>query len=195
MPEFVVVDRLVKRYGARLAVRGVSFAFEDGEVIGLLGPNGSGKSTILRVLAGYLPPSAGTARIAGIDVATDSLAARRQVGYVPEDAPLYDGMRVGEFLHFMAAIKGVARRAKHRVVGAAAEQLQLGPVLVCRSASSRAAIAKRVAIAQALVNDPPLLILDEPTNALDAYQVIEVRALVRALAGRRTVLRRLACAY
>src|SRR5882762_8249799 len=78
MPEFVVVDRLVKRYGARLAVRGVSFAFEDGEVIGLLGPNGSGKSTILRVLAGYLPPSAGTARIAGIDVATDSLAARRQ---------------------------------------------------------------------------------------------------------------------
>src|SRR5438128_5433935 len=100
MPDVVVVDRLVKRYGARLAVRGVSFAIEEGEVIGLLGPNGSGKSTILRVLAGYLPPLAGTVRLAGIDMATDSLAARMQVGYVPEDAPLYDGIRVGEFLSF-----------------------------------------------------------------------------------------------
>src|SRR5947207_9116934 len=188
MPDLVVVDRLVKRYGPRVAVRGVSFAFEDGEVIGLLGPNGSGKSTILRVLAGYLPPSAGTARIAGIDVATDSLAARRQVGYVPEDAPLYDGMRVGEFLHFMAAIKGVASRAKHSAVGAAAEQLQLGPVLGMPIGKLSRGYRQRVSIAQALVNNPPLLLLDEPTNALDAYQVIEVRALVRALAGRRTVV-------
>ena len=188
MPEFVVVDRLVKRYGKRLAVRGVSFAFESGEVIGLLGPNGSGKSTILRVLAGYLPPSAGTARIAGIDVATDSIAARRQVGYVPEDAPLYDGMRVGEFLHFMAAIKGVASGTKHSAVGTAAERLQLAPVLGMPIGKLSRGYRQRVAIAQALVNDPPLLILDEPTNALDAYQVIEVRALVRALAGRRTVL-------
>src|SRR5205809_1986737 len=188
MPEFVVVDRLVKRYGARLAVRGVSFALEDGEVIGLLGPNGSGKSTILRVLAGYLPPSAGTARIAGIDVAADSIAARRQVGYVPEDAPLYDGMRVEEFLHFMAAIKGVPSRAKHSVVGAAAERLQLGAVLGMPIGKLSRGHRQRVAIPQALVNDPPLLILDEPTNALDAYQVIEVRALVRALAGRRAVL-------
>src|ERR1700747_353338 len=107
MSDLVVVDRLVKRYGPRLAVREVSFAIEQGEVIGLLGPNGSGKSTILRVLAGYLPPTSGTVRIAGIDTAADSLAARRQIGYIPEDAPLYDGMRVGEFLHFMAAIKGM----------------------------------------------------------------------------------------
>src|SRR2546425_458938 len=111
MPDVVSVDRLVKRYGSRFAVRGVSFAIEEGEVIGLLGPNGSGKSTILRVLAGYLPLSAGTVRIAGIDLTTDSLAARKQIGYVPEDAPLYDGMRVGEFLHFMAAIKGVPSRS------------------------------------------------------------------------------------
>src|SRR5438128_3846888 len=129
MSDLVVVDRLMKRYGPRLAVRGVSFAIEEGEVIGLLGPNGSGKSTILRVLAGYLPASAGTVRIAGIDVAVDSLAARMQVGYVPEDAPLYDGMRVGEFLHFMAAIKGVAGRAKRGAVNTAAERLDLGPVL------------------------------------------------------------------
>jgi ABC-2 type transport system ATP-binding protein len=188
MPDLVVVDRLVKRYGARLAVRGVSFGIEEGEVIGLLGPNGSGKSTILRVLAGYLPPSAGTVRIAGIDVATDSLIARMQVGYVPEDAPLYDGMRVGEFLHFMAAIKGVASRAKRGAVNAAAERLDLGAVLGMPIGKLSRGYRQRVAIAQAVVNDPPVLILDEPTNALDAYQVIAVRALVRALAGRRTVL-------
>jgi ABC-2 type transport system ATP-binding protein len=187
-PDIVVVDRLVKRYGPRVAVRGVSFAIEQGEVIGLLGPNGSGKSTILRVLAGYLPPTAGAARIDGIDVGVDSLAARGRVGYVPEDAPLYDGMRVVEFLHFMAAIKGVARHAVRGAVTSAAEQLDLGPVLGMPIGKLSRGYRQRVAIAQALVNDPPLLILDEPTNALDAYQVIAVRALIRSLAGRRTVL-------
>jgi gliding motility-associated transport system ATP-binding protein len=188
MPDLVVVDRLVKRYGPRVAVRGVSFEIEEGEVIGLLGPNGSGKSTILRVLAGYLPPSAGNVCIAGIDVAADSLGARMQVGYVPEDAPLYDGMRVAEFLHFMAAIKGVAARATRGAVATVAKRLDLGPVLGTPIGKLSRGYRQRVAIAQALVNDPPLLILDEPTNALDAYQVIAVRALVRSLAGRRTVL-------
>lgn len=188
MPDLVVVDRLVKRYGPRVAVRGVSFEIDEGEVIGLLGPNGSGKSTILRVLAGYLPPSAGNIRIAGIDVAADSIGARRQVGYVPEDAPLYDGMRVAEFLDFMAAIKGVASPATRGAVATAAERLDLGPVLGLPIGKLSRGYRQRVAIAQALVSDPPLLILDEPTNALDAYQVIAVRALVRSLAGRRTVL-------
>jgi ABC-2 type transport system ATP-binding protein len=188
MPDFVVVDRLEKRFGPRLAVRSVSFVIEEGEVIGMLGPNGSGKSTILRMLAGYLPPSGGTAHIAGIDVAANSLAARMQVGYLPEDAPLYDGMRVGEFLHFMAAIKEVPRRAERGAVAAAAERLELGPVLGMPIGTLSRGYRQRVAIAQALVNDPPLLILDEPTNALDAYQVIAVRALIRSLAGRRTVL-------
>jgi len=188
MPDLVVVDRLEKRFGPRLAVRSVSFAIEEGEVIGMLGPNGSGKSTILRMLAGYLPPSGGTAHIAGIDVAANSLAARMQVGYLPEDAPLYDGMRVGEFLHFMAAIKEVPRRAEQGAVAAAAERLELGPVLGMPIGKLSRGYRQRVAIAQALVNDPPLLILDEPTNALDAYQVIAVRALIRSLAGRRTVL-------
>src|SRR5215471_14806826 len=188
MPDLVVVDRLEKRYGPRFAVRGVSFVIEEGEVIGMLGPNGSGKSTILRVLAGYLPSSGGTAHIAGIDVAANSLAARMQVGYVPEDAPLYDGMRVGEFLRFMAAIKGVSRRAEESSVSAAVERLELGPALGMPIGKLSRGYRQRVAIAQALVNDPPLLILDEPTNALDAYQVIAVRALIRSLAGRRTVL-------
>ena len=188
MADLVVVDRLVKRYGPRVAVRGVSFAIEEGEVIGLLGPNGSGKSTILRVLAGYLPPSAGAVRIDGIDVAADSLAARVRVGYVPEDAPLYDDMRVVEFLHFMAAIKGVIRHTVRGAIASAAEQLALGPVLGMPIGKLSRGYRQRVAIAQALLSDPPLLILDEPTNALDAYQVIAVRALVRSLAGRRTVL-------
>jgi ABC-2 type transport system ATP-binding protein len=188
MPDLVVVDRLVKRYGPRVAVRGVSFAIEEGEVIGLLGPNGSGKSTILRMLAGYLPPSAGSIRIDGIDVTADTLAARARIGYVPEDAPLYDGMRVSEFLLFMAAIKGVARHAVRGAIASAAEQLDLGPVLGMPIGKLSRGYRQRVAIAQALVNDPPLLILDEPTNALDAYQVIAVRALVRSLAGTRTVL-------
>src|SRR5258707_9850705 len=111
MPDLVVVDQLVKRYGPRLAVRGVSFTIEEGEVIGLLGPNGSGKSTILRVLAGYLPPSAGNVRIAGIDVAADSLAARRRVGHAPGDAPPHDWLRVFGFLYLIAAVKGLSRRA------------------------------------------------------------------------------------
>jgi ABC-2 type transport system ATP-binding protein len=188
MPEIVVVDRLVKRYGSRLAVRGVSFAIEEGEIIGLLGPNGSGKSTILRMLAGYLPPTAGTLRVAGVDVVSDAVAARRRVGYVPEDAPLYDGMRVGELLRFMAAIKGVAGRAAAAAVAAAVERLDLGPVLRMPIGKISRGYRQRVAIAQALVSDPPLLILDEPTNALDAYQVIGVRELVRSMAGRRTVV-------
>jgi ABC-2 type transport system ATP-binding protein len=188
MSDLVIVDRLVKRYGPRLAVRGVSFAIEEGEVVGLLGPNGSGKSTILRVLTGYLPPSAGYVSVAGIDVVADSLAARMQIGYVPEDAPLYDGMRVGEFLQFMAAIKGLASRRARQAVDTAAEQLELEPVLGLPIGKLSRGYRQRVAIAQALLNDPPLLILDEPTNALDAYQVIAVRALIRSLAGRRTVL-------
>jgi ABC-2 type transport system ATP-binding protein len=188
MVDLVTVDRLVKRYGGRVAVRGVSFSIEEGEVIGLLGPNGSGKSTILRVLAGYLRPSAGAVRIAGMNGATDSLAARRQVGYVPEDAPLYDGMRVGEFLRFMAAIKGLAGVVLDTAVNDTVERLALASVLGVPIGKISRGYRQRVAIAQALVNNPPLLLLDEPTNALDAYQVIGVRHLIRSMVGRRTVL-------
>src|SRR5579872_537427 len=127
--DIIVVERLVKRYGARLAVRGVSFSIKEGEIVGLLGPNGSGKSTILRILTGYLLPSDGFARIGGLDVAEHSLAIRTYVGYVPEDAPLYDGMRVGEFLKFMAEIKGVSGRAVRSVVASACARLDLEGVV------------------------------------------------------------------
>ena len=185
-PEIAVVERLVIRYGARLAVNAVSFAIREGEIIGLLGPNGSGKSTILRILTGYLPPTSGSVRIDGLDAAEDSLAVRSRVGYVPEDAPLYDWMRVSEFLAFMAEIKGV--RAVHVAVGAACRRLRLEPVMRVPIGKLSRGYRQRVAIAQALVNDPPILILDEPTNALDAYQVIAVRELIRGMAGERTVI-------
>jgi ABC-2 type transport system ATP-binding protein len=188
MQDIVVAERLLKRYGPRVAVRDVSFAIAAGETIGLLGPNGSGKSTILRMLAGYLQPNGGTLRVAGVDVAAHSLAARRRIGYVPEDAPLYDGMRVGEFLRFISAVKGLAGSAIRKAVDAAVERLDLGPVLAMPIGKLSRGYRQRVAIAQALVNDPPVLILDEPTNALDAYQVIGVRELVRSMAGHRTVL-------
>ena len=187
-PDIIAVDRLVKHYGSRPAVRGVSFGIREGEIIGLLGPNGSGKSTILRILTGYLPPSAGAVRIGGVDIAEHSLAVRNYVGYVPEDAPVYDGMRVGEFLRFMAEIKGVFGRAARAAVASACARLDLGRVVGLPIAKLSRGYRQRVAIAQALLNDPPVLIFDEPTNALDAYQVIGIRDLIRSLAGQRTVL-------
>lgn len=187
-PDIIVVDRLVKRYGVRLAVRGVSFSIREGEIVGLLGPNGSGKSTILRILTGYLLPTSGSARIGGLEVAEHSLAVRTYVGYVPEDAPLYDTMRVGEFLTFMAEIKGVPGRAIRSVVASACARLDLERVVHMLISKLSRGYRQRVAIAQALLNDPPILVLDEPTNALDAYQVIGIRELIRSLAGQRTVV-------
>jgi ABC-2 type transport system ATP-binding protein len=184
--DIIVVERLVKRYGARLAVRGVSFAVKEGEIVGLLGPNGSGKSTILRILTGYLRSTSGSVRIGGVDVAEH--AARNYVGYVPEDAPLYDWMRVGEFLEFMAAIKGVRGRPADTAIASVCAQLDLDGVVGLPVGKLSRGYRQRVAIAQALLNNPPILVFDEPTNALDAYQVIGIRELIRSLAGQRTVL-------
>ncbi len=184
--DIIVVERLVKRYGARLAVRDVSFTVKEGEIVGLLGPNGSGKSTILRILTGYLRSSSGSVRIGGVDVAEH--AARNYAGYVPEDAPLYDWMRVGEFLQFMAAIKGVPARVANTAIASVCAQLDLERVVGLSVGKLSRGYRQRVAIAQALLNNPPILVFDEPTNALDAYQVIGIRELIRSLAGQRTVL-------
>ncbi|HEY4044465.1 MAG TPA: ABC transporter ATP-binding protein [Rhodopila sp.] len=188
MPDIVVAEHLVKRYGPRLAVRDVSFVVAEGEVVGLLGPNGSGKSTILRMLTGYLPPSEGTVRVGELDVRKDSLAVRRRIGYVPEDSPLYEGMRVSEFLSFMGHIKGLFGRALSAAVATACEQLQLERVFKMPIGKLSHGYRQRVAIAQALLDAPRILILDEPTNGLDAYQVIGIRELLRSLAGQRTVI-------
>jgi ABC-2 type transport system ATP-binding protein len=187
-PDVIVVDRLVKRYGRHLAVRGVSFSIREGEVVGLLGPNGSGKSTIVRILTGYLSPSAGVVRIGGLDVAEHSLTIRGYIGYVPEDAPVYDGLRVGEFLRFMAEIKGLSGKTAGAAVRSVCEKLALERVFHVSVGKLSRGFRQRVAIAQALLNDPPILVFDEPTNALDAYQVIAIRELIRSFAGERTVL-------
>ena len=184
----VNVQNLVKWYGPRLAVRNVSFSVAEGEVVGLLGPNGSGKSTIFRILTGYLVPTSGAVAVAGHDATTQSLALRHEVGYVPEDAPLYDHMRVIEFLKFMAQLKGLFGRAATRAIGSVAERLQLQAVERLPIGKLSRGYRQRVAIGQALLNDPKLLIFDEPTSGLDPSQVIAIRDLIRELAGRRTVL-------
>ena len=184
----IAAEQLTKWYGPRLAVDRVSLAVGPGEIVGLLGPNGSGKTTILRILAGYLRPSAGTARISGLDVVDDALASRRRVGYVPEDAPLYGGMTVREFLAFMGRLKGLATAGLPAAVDAAVERLGLGPVRGIQIGRLSRGYRQRVAIAQALLGSPDLLILDEPTNGLDPRQIIEMRELIRSLGGERTIL-------
>ncbi len=187
-PAIVQVRNLVKWYGPRPAVRDVSFSVAEGEVVGLLGPNGSGKSTIFRILTGYLAPSSGTAEVAGCDATSDPSAVRHQVGYVPEDAPLYAHMRTVEFLSFMAQLKGLGGRVARSSVDAVVARLQLEKVANMPVAKLSRGYRQRVAIAQALVNEPKLLVFDEPTTGLDPNQVIGIRDLVHELAGKQTVL-------
>lgn len=188
MSPLVLAQHLTKWYGPRCAVNDVSFAIEQGEIVGLLGPNGSGKSTIFRVLTGYLVPTSGRIEVAGHDVVAESLAVRRAISYVPEDAPLYDHMRVGEFLHFMASLKGLRGAAANAAVEAAAELLDLGRVMPLLTAKLSRGFRQRVSIAQALLGNPKVLVLDEPTSGLDPHQVIAVRDLIQSLAGSHTVL-------
>jgi ABC-2 type transport system ATP-binding protein len=188
MTPVIVAEQLSKRYGARLAVDRVSFDVRAGEVMGLLGPNGSGKTTILRILAGYLRASSGTARVAGFDVVEEGLQARRYVGYVPEELPLYTHMRVDEFLAFMGRLKGLTGRPLHDGLALVCERLALSKVRHMVIGKLSRGYRQRVGIAQALLNNPPLLILDEPTNGLDPHQIIEIRKLIRTLATTQTIL-------
>jgi ABC-2 type transport system ATP-binding protein len=188
MSPLVLAQHVTKWYGPRRAVTDVSFAIERGEIVGLLGPNGSGKSTIFRMLTGYLVPTSGRIEVAGHDIVTDSLSVRRLISYVPEDAPLYDHMRVGEFLHFMANLRGLRGPAAKGAVDEAAERLDLTRVMTLLTAKLSRGFRQRVSIAQALLGAPQVLVLDEPTSGLDPHQVIGVRDLIRSLAGSHTVL-------
>ena len=188
MAPILVADHLSKWYGSRLAVDDVSFEVQRGEVMGLLGPNGSGKSTILRILTGYLRPSAGTARIAGFDVIAQGLQARNRIGYVPEDVPLYTHMRVTEFLEFMGRLRGLDGAALAEAIESVCERVSLGAVRDLLIGKLSRGYRQRVAIAQALISNPELLVLDEPTNGLDPRQIIELRDLIRVLAGNCAVL-------
>lgn len=177
-----------KRYGPVVALDRLTLDIRAGEVFGLLGPNGSGKTTFMRLLAGYLLPSAGRLTVSGLDAVRDSLEVRRRIGYVPESAPLYRQMRVGEFLAFMARLRGLPEREVGGAVERVVDRLVLGAVVDKPTRALSRGYRQRAALAQALIHDPEILILDEPTNGLDPRQIIEMRELIRSLAGRHTVL-------
>jgi ABC-2 type transport system ATP-binding protein len=184
----ISVEHLTKYYGPRAAVRDVSFEVAKGEILGFLGPNGAGKTTTMRILTGYLPPSGGTATVAGYNVFTQSLEARRHIGYLPESVPLYTEMEVVAYLDFMAKIRGVPRRNRRARVHYAMEALNLTHVRDRIVGKLSKGYRQRVGIAQALVADPDVLILDEPTIGLDPMQIIETRNLIRGQAGNHTVI-------
>lgn len=184
----IEVEGLTKDYGTVVAVRDVSFSVGRGEVVGFLGPNGAGKSTTLRILAGFLGPSSGKVRIAGHDIAENSLSARAALGYMPEAAPLYPELRVREYLDFRARLKRVARGKRAGAVEQAMQRTRVSDVSETTIGHLSKGYRQRVALADALVADPPLLILDEPTAGLDPNQVREVRSLIKELAADKTVL-------
>ncbi|NBR47788.1 ATP-binding cassette domain-containing protein [bacterium] len=184
----VKVEKLTKKFGANTAVDSINFEVQKGEIVGFLGPNGAGKSTTMKMLAGFLPPTSGTAEIAGCDVFTDSLRAREHIGYMPENVPLYTDMRVSEFLRYRASLKGVpGRRLRDRI----SDVLELcGLEDVEKKIISRLSkgYRQRVGLADAMVHEPDLLILDEPTIGLDPNQIRLVRDLIRNLRRHHTIL-------
>ena len=182
----IEVDQLTRYFGPVPAINKVSFRAYRGEILGFLGPNGAGKTTTMRMLTGYLPPSSGTARIAGHDVVAESMAARREIGYLPESTPLYPEMTIAGYLDFMARLRGVVDRhaAVERVMGRVSIDHRADDLIGHLSKGYR----QRVGIAQALVHDPSVIILDEPTIGLDPRQILEVRGLIQELGGDHTVI-------
>jgi ABC-2 type transport system ATP-binding protein len=184
----IEVRDVVKRFGAVEAVRGISFTVHEGEIVGFLGPNGAGKTTTMRMLCGIFPPTSGTVRIAGHDVGDEPLACRRAVGYFPEHAPYHAELRVTEYLRFVARVKRVPRAEQADAVQSVLAAFALESVATRRIGTLSKGYRQRVGLAQALLGNPPILVLDEPTIGLDPGQVVEIRDLVRGLRGTRTVL-------
>jgi ABC-2 type transport system ATP-binding protein len=182
------VQRLTRRYGAVRAVDGVTFEVGRGEIVGLLGPNGAGKTTTMRMLTTFLPPTSGRAALAGHDVMDEPLEVRRRVGYLPENVPLYTEMRVREFLHFRAKLKDVPRARRRAAVDEVVSRCRLEDVEDRVLGHLSKGYRQRVGLAEAMVHDPDILILDEPTAGLDPIQIREVRALIRELGDRHTIL-------
>jgi len=184
----IEVQDLTKAYGSVTAVDHVSFTVNKGEILGFLGPNGAGKTTTMRILTGFMPATSGTARVAGFDVFTDSLEVRRRIGYLPETPPVYPEMTVETYLDFVARIKGVPSERRASRITDALEKTGLVDKrheLIKRLSRG---YKQRVGLAQAVVHDPDVIILDEPTVGLDPKQIIEVRHLIKALAGTHTII-------
>lgn len=184
----ISVTSLTKSYGSTHAVKDLTFTVGRGEVVGFLGPNGAGKSTAMRILSGYLPADSGEVRIAGFDIFGESLKARARIGYLPENVPLYPEMRVGEYLGYRAMLKGVRRRRVPEKVEDSLELCGLRHVQRQLIGTLSKGYRQRVGLADALVNEPDILLLDEPTIGLDPNQIREIRRLIRGLASRHTIL-------
>ena len=182
------VDNLSKFYGSVEAVRGISFDVQEGEIIGFLGPNGAGKSTTMKILTGYMPASSGSAHIAGYDVSQDPLNVQKNLGYLPENNPLYPEMTVKAYLDYSASIKGLTGLEKNRAIGSVIEKCGLANVESRVIGHLSKGYRQRVGLAQALVNDPPVMLLDEPTSGLDPAQIVEIRNLIKDLKGNRTIM-------
>ncbi len=179
---------LTRRFGPLLAVDRLSFEVEPGTVLGFLGPNGAGKSTTMKMLTGFLAPTSGTAEILGHDICRDSLAARRVMGYLPEGAPLYGELTVAQFLAFTAEARGFRGEERARRVNRAVERLELGSVMGQTIETLSKGFKRRVGLAQAILHDPPVLILDEPTDGLDPNQKHQVRSLIREMSPERIIV-------
>ena len=184
----IEVEHLTKNYGLVTAIRDVSFSVAAGQIVGFLGPNGAGKSTAMRILACFMPASSGTARVAGHDVFRESMEVRRRIGYLPESVPLYTDMRVAPYLDFVAEVKGVPRAERRRKVADVMDRCMVADVQNRLIGKLSKGYRQRVGLAQAIVSDPEVLILDEPTIGLDPKQITEIRSLIKSLAGQHTVI-------
>jgi ABC-2 type transport system ATP-binding protein len=188
MENIIEVDRLTKNYGPHRAVDSLSFSVQKGEVVGFLGPNGAGKTTTMKIITGFMAASSGTVRVGGYDVFEDPMEVKKRIGYLPETPPVYGEMSVENYLKFVARLKGVEKSRLKSLVDRAIEKTDLGSVRKRLIQNLSKGYRQRVGISQALVSDPEVLILDEPTVGLDPRQVAEVRSLIKELAGQHTII-------
>lgn len=184
----IEIEGLKKRYGEIEAVRGVSTTIEKGEIVGLLGPNGAGKTTVMKILVGYLLPTAGRARVAGFDVVADPLAVQERIGYLPENAPLYAEMLVQEYLQFMAEMRQLDAATSRQRISRAVDECGLSQVLTRPIGQLSKGFRQRVGLGASILHDPEILILDEPTTGLDPNQIVEIRDLIRGMGRTKTII-------
>jgi len=187
---FILIElsNVTKKYGNKIAISNISFFVKNGEILGLLGPNGAGKSTTMRIITGYLAPTSGIVKVAGFDMAKQPVLAKRHIGYLPENPPIYKDMTVYEYLNFAGELKGLKGKEKARRVSKVIEEVGIGDVKNRLIGRLSRGYKQRTGLAQALVSDPDVLILDEPTVGLDPQQITEIRQLIKSLSGKRTVI-------